>query len=275
MSLGRVDGEELALPTAPGNSILTENVRLYGKALTVFANRKIYDRLSSQQQAVLRAQPSIHGAISRSTCCPSAGFCSTPAHPASMSSSRARRTSARSSRRARTSTRSSRPTRLPRSSSNRSATGNTRRLRTRRSARSPAACTRRSPSKPATAPGKETRPSLVNGTYRWALTLADAKSVTPPQTAPGNTYPMIGTAVLQDGSWRFISADHDHGTYSIHGNRIRFDWVNAHLVLIFEFTRGPDGSLHLKPVPPMDPGDQFVWSHKPWRRIGPPTPLQG
>jgi hypothetical protein len=40
---------------------------------------------------------------------------------------------------------------------------------------------------------------------------------------------------------------------------------------VFTFARDGNGTVHLKPVPPMDPGDQFIWAYKPWRRIGPPT----
>ena len=275
MSLGRVDGEELALPTAPGNSILTANVRLYGKALTVFANRKIYDRLSSQQQAVLESCSCRYTALYREA--PVARAPDSAARlrirPACRLRERGGHPRAQAGERARLHAARDRPVYQevhrtdPRLEAH-DASGPAAR-RVPGGLHAPVAAEARDRA------GKETRASLVNGTYRWALTLADAKSVTPTQTAPGNTYPLIGTAVLQDGSWRFISADHDHGTYSIHGNRIRFDWVNAHLVLTFEFTRGSDGSLHLKPVLPMDPGDQFVWSHKPWRRIGPPTPLQG
>jgi hypothetical protein len=40
---------------------------------------------------------------------------------------------------------------------------------------------------------------------------------------------------------------------------------------VFRFARDPNGTIHLKPVLPMDSGDQFIWASKPWRRIGPPT----
>jgi TRAP-type C4-dicarboxylate transport system substrate-binding protein len=276
MSLGRVDGEELALPTAPGNSILTANVRLYAKALTVFANRKVYDRLSSQQKAALRAAAADTRRYIAKHLLPERQIlehaCAAGQHVVFATA-----TDIRALKQAIAHV-------YPQLETDPSTKKFIEQIRVWKQTTAPdpplrvlpAACTRRpSPPKPVTVPGTETRPSLVNGTYRWALTLSDAKSATPTQAGPGNTYPLIGTAVLQDGSWRFISADHDHGTYSIHGSRIRFDWVNANLVLTFEFTRRSDGSLHLEPVLPMDPGDQFVWSHKPWRRIGPPTPLHG
>jgi len=102
------------------------------------------------------------------------------------------------------------------------------------------------------------------------LTRADAHRVWGPQLNPGDTYPMVGTAVLRHGRWSFSSPEQDDGTYSIHGNRIRFDWPRVASVLVFAFKRDPNGTLHLKPILPMDNGDQFVWAYKPWRRIGPP-----
>ena len=113
--------------------------------------------------------------------------------------------------------------------------------------------------------------SLLDGTYRWVLTRDDAHRYWGPQLNPGDTYPLIGTAILRGGTWRLAGPDHDRGTFTIHGNRIRFDWPRVASVLVFTFTRDGDGTLHLKPVLPMDPGDQFVWAYKPWQRIGPPT----
>ena len=82
-------------------------------------------------------------------------------------------------------------------------------------------------------------------------------------------------AVLRGGKWRFPPAskgsDSDRGTYTIRGNRIRFVWPRVASVLNFTFTRDKDGTLHLKPILPMDFGDQFVWAYRPWRRVGPPS----
>jgi hypothetical protein len=48
-------------------------------------------------------------------------------------------------------------------------------------------------------------------------------------------------------------------------------WPRVASVLNFTFTRDHDGTLHLKPILPMDFGDQFVWAYRPWRRVGPPS----
>jgi hypothetical protein len=85
---------------------------------------------------------------------------------------------------------------------------------------------------------------------------------------------MINTAVLRHGTWRFSGPDHDNGTFTIHGDRLRFDWPRIPSVLVFRYTRDADGTIHLHPVLPMDRGDQFVWSARPWKRLGPPTDLE-
>jgi hypothetical protein len=68
-----------------------------------------------------------------------------------------------------------------------------------------------------------------------------------------------------------VTSDDDRGTYTIRTNRIRFVWTRVATVLNFTFTRDHDGTLHLKPILPMDRGDQFIWAYRPWRRIGSPT----
>src|SRR5438093_4910892 len=50
-----VDGEELSLVNAVSPSIMTGNVTFFGKALTLFANRKSFERLSDDQKRILRA----------------------------------------------------------------------------------------------------------------------------------------------------------------------------------------------------------------------------
>ena len=104
------------------------------------------------------------------------------------------------------------------------------------------------------------------------ITLADAKAYwhAPPRPG-GDTFPIIGTAVLQNGSWNFASPERDEGTYTIRGNRIRFVWPRVASILVFKSGRDQNGTLHLKPILPMDSGDQFIWSSQPWRRIGAPT----
>ena len=59
------------------------------------------------------------------------------------------------------------------------------------------------------------------------------------------------------------------GTYEIVGNRLVFDWGGD--ILTFGFAREADGTIHLEPLPPMNPGDAVVWAGGPWRRVGPPV----
>jgi len=127
----------------------------------------------------------------------------------------------------------------------------------------------------ASATGPRRPTSLLDGTYRWVLTLSDAMAFWGQKRTDSSGLPLIGTIVLRDGTWRSAGANpvHDEGTFSIRGDRVRFVWPAIPSILVFRFTRGTDGTIHLKPVLPMDRGDQFVWSYKPWTRIGPPPQL--
>jgi hypothetical protein len=56
--------------------------------------------------------------------------------------------------------------------------------------------------------------------------------------------------------------------YSVTGNQITFDVPEFGYTLTFTFTLDKEGNLHLTPVQPMDPGDAFQCSYKPWTKIG-------
>jgi hypothetical protein len=58
------------------------------------------------------------------------------------------------------------------------------------------------------------------------------------------------------------------GTYSVTGDRITFDAPEYGSSLTFTFSADGKGDLHLRPVPPMDKGDAFQCSYKPWTKIG-------
>jgi TRAP-type C4-dicarboxylate transport system substrate-binding protein len=112
--------------------------------------------------------------------------------------------------------------------------------------------------------------SSLNGIYRWTLTKADALAHGLPsdKTSEGLAQlPSISNRTLKDGTW---TGDPDPngngGTYSVDGNRVTFKWGCC--VLTFTFSRDASGTLHLTPVPPMDPGDAWVWSTEPWIKIG-------
>jgi TRAP-type C4-dicarboxylate transport system substrate-binding protein len=269
---GRVDGEELSLLNMPGGAIATANVALFGKTLTLFARRGVLERLRpSDRRAVLAAAAdTVRFAISNNP--PDAEIVR------HVCVDRRRVILASAADRAAL-VRAVRPvyTLLNANSQTRRFIATITRLKNTTphdpSIIVPAACRSRvhAPQRS----GALRDPSLVDGTYRWVLTAKDAHAWDPTATHQGETFPLIGVAVLRDGNWRFppsaITSDDDRGTYTIRGNRIRFVWPRVASVLNFTFTRDHDGTLHLKPVLPMDFGDQFIWAYRPWRRVGPPS----
>jgi TRAP-type C4-dicarboxylate transport system substrate-binding protein len=269
---GRLDGEELSLRNMPGGAIATANVALFGKALTLFARRGLLERLRpSDRRAVLAAAAdTVRFAISnnptdadivRHVCVDRRRVVLASASDRAALISAARPLYRRLNANAQTRRYIAAITRwkstTPRDPS----------------IVVPAAC--RSRVQASRTSGALRDPSLVDGTYRWVLTAKDAHAWDPAEPRPGETYPTIGMAVLHGGKWRFPPAskasDSDRGTYTIRGNRIRFVWPRVASVLNFTFTRDHDGTLHLKPILPMDFGDQFVWAYRPWRRVGPPS----
>lgn len=268
----QVDAQEVSMLNSPGGSVVAENVVFFGKALTLFSNRDAYERLNDNQRRVIRdaAADTLRYALSHHP--PDSdiaqGYCydrrqivfataagvkalareEQPVYRWLESDPQTKRFIEEIQALKRT---------TPADPSVSSGT-------------IPGACRR--PPQPAQALGAPRPASLVNGTYRAVITLAEAEKYWHSSPPPGNdTFPIVGTKTLQDGKWRLAGPDHDHGTYTIRGNRIRFVWPRVASVLVFQFTRDPDGSLHLKPVLPMDSGDQFMWASRPWRRIGPPT----
>jgi TRAP-type C4-dicarboxylate transport system substrate-binding protein len=267
-----VDGQEVSMFNSPTPAFLTGNVVLFPKALTLFVRKRVYDRLSDDQRRALQAAAAetVRYAVAHNATeawkARHGGYCSggrrivlaTPVARAALA-------------------REARPVygwleRDPQ----------TKRLieRIRALARAtppdpplalPPACTR--PARLAQAAGRARSPAFLNGTYRWVITLADARKHDPTAPHPGDTFPMISTAVLRNGTWAFAGPDHDGGTFTVHGTRLRFVWPRVSSVLVFSFTRDPNGTIRLKPVLPMDAGDQFVWASKPWQRVGPPTTL--
>ena len=114
--------------------------------------------------------------------------------------------------------------------------------------------------------------TVLDGTYRYVLTKADARTHgTPGDRSPDNlkTYPLVFTWVLRHGTWQ--NQGGDRGTFVLRGNRLVFNWKTQSSVLRFSFTRDADGTLHLTPLGRFDPGDRYIWATKPWRRVGPPS----
>jgi TRAP-type transport system periplasmic protein len=137
----------------------------------------------------------------------------------------------------------------------------------------PAACTGPVPAAPNG--GLATTPSNLNGTYRWTMTKQDALASPTEDKSPEHLaiFPLIFTATLKDGTWTLrhtggeVEIDSPGDSYAVHGSRIAFNWSRVGITLTFAYMRDDAGNLHLKPIPPMDPGDVFVWTTHPWMKI--------
>jgi TRAP-type C4-dicarboxylate transport system substrate-binding protein len=126
----------------------------------------------------------------------------------------------------------------------------------------PSACTGVAPAQPTRTAG--TAPAYLNGTYRYVLTKEDANKAGDTDTG----YPYVNTITLKDGRLEGGCFGSGGGTYSVDGDRITFYSVEYGYSMTVTLTVDDQGSLHLTPVPPMDPGDAFVCFSKPWTRIG-------
>jgi len=126
----------------------------------------------------------------------------------------------------------------------------------------PSGCTGRAPAHPAASTG--TAPAGLNGTYRYLLTKEDARKVGDPEA---DEFPFLATVKLHDGQVEG-GCFGQGATYSVAGDRIAFDAPEYGYSMTFTFSVDGKGNLHLTPVPPMDKGDAFQCSYKPWTRIG-------
>jgi hypothetical protein len=76
---------------------------------------------------------------------------------------------------------------------------------------------------------------------------------------------------LDDGKWTLLHREAGQpstegpGAYAVDGDRLSFTWDGN--VLTFMVAVDGKGSLHLRPVEPMEAGDQFVWATHPWTKI--------
>jgi TRAP-type C4-dicarboxylate transport system substrate-binding protein len=113
--------------------------------------------------------------------------------------------------------------------------------------------------------------SFLDGTYRWRITRAGAlrRGGDPHDPVVGT----VATMTLRGGAWALGVGDgpNDHGTFTVVGDRIAFDWPRVGYTNTFTFKRGADGTLDLEPVLPMEVGDRVVLSSSPLTRIGPPV----
>jgi TRAP-type C4-dicarboxylate transport system substrate-binding protein len=271
------DGQEASLAQLPVSGIaVSANVVLFGKALTLFANRRAFERLDRERQAVLReaarrtvAHTATHPIVH------ALGFENVLLRRWCASRTRGRAVLASPSELAAL-VRATRPVyaRLERDRQTRAFIAEIRRMSASLPPEPPitvpASC-RQDRGTPRATPGRERSPSILNGTYRWVLTEKGAKAF--PYPANPSDLPIVKEIVLRDGTWatpRSRTDPPDAGTYSIAGNRITLHWPSFGYSGTFTFRRDTDGTLHLKAVPQMDRGDQWVWSGAPWHRIGPP-----
>jgi TRAP-type C4-dicarboxylate transport system substrate-binding protein len=268
----RIDGEELALGNAPTPSTVTANVTFFGKALTLFAGRRAYQRLTGHQRDVLReaATQTLEHVIATSPTESglAAAFCRQSAARIVLADRHQLAALVRASR----------PVyaELERNSQTKSFIAKIRRLRATTPAPSalvvPRSCTRLK--RPTAAKGKLRSPSILNGTYHVRFTIRDERKFGPPACCHAG----VETRVLQDGRFEWAigeSPPGPQGTYLIRGNRITFVGPNAapNGRETFVFALDRDGTLRLKAVGPMDRGDQWVTAGEPWQRVGPPRPI--
>ncbi len=264
---GRIDGQELAIfPGPPG--VLTANVVFFPKTMTLFANRSSFARLTQAQRAAVRAAAratmlgnasfpvresiSFESTLVRQSCAP--GHSAALATPPQLAALR----------------RAAQPVyaRLAKDRFTAAAISTIRDLAATLPTAPPIVAPRRCLVR-GIAPAARSVAGRLNGTYRRVLTAAAARAYGQPATNPGNRYPFVITTVLRDGSWRANSSDPpDQGTYGVSGNRITFT-LGAD-TMRFTFRRDPDGTLHLTPIRPIDPGDAWIMSGAAWRRLGPP-----
>jgi TRAP-type C4-dicarboxylate transport system substrate-binding protein len=137
--------------------------------------------------------------------------------------------------------------------------------------RIPAGCTGKAPARPTGDTG--TAPADLNGIYRWTITKDDVIASKTEDKSPEDlaTFPWIFTMTLDDGKWtlshREAGQPYTDGadTYTLKGDRLSFTWDRN--VLTFTVAVDGKGNLHLRPVQPMNAGDQFVWATHPWTKI--------
>jgi TRAP-type transport system periplasmic protein len=137
----------------------------------------------------------------------------------------------------------------------------------------PAGCTGVAPAAPAAA--QQQAAGDLNGTYRWTITKQDVVASKTEDKSPEHlaTFPWMFTMTLDDGTWtlshREAGQPYTDGadTYALEGDRLSFTWPQEGTVLTFTFSVDDKGNLHMRPVEPMDAGDQFVWATHVWTKI--------
>jgi len=266
-----IDGTELSIINAPIGGILTANVAFFPKVLTLFAGKRAFAGLSDEQQAILhtaagrtlghnasfpvRTALAFEGVLARQ-------YCHLPGRIV-LASKEERAQLVRAARPA--------YRLLERDPQTKTEIAQIRAMKAALPTPPPIVV----PSS-CLGPGQhiglgaERSPSILNGTYHRLLTAVVARAFGLSATGPGSSFPLVITAVLRNGKWMANSDQPpDVGTYSVSGNEVVFRLGID--VMRFTFLRDPNGTLHLRPIPPMDRGDQFVMAGAPWLRVGPST----
>jgi TRAP-type C4-dicarboxylate transport system substrate-binding protein len=266
---GQIDGQELAIIYGFG-SIITGNVSFFPKVLTLFAGQRAFDRLTDQQKSVLLAADE---RLRQHIWAPSENkfirmICADRPNGHVVLASRRELVELR---------RAAQPVyaELERNPRTKAQIAAIRRLKASLPPAAPIVAPPGCGTLPKASPtGRAEGPvGALNGTYRWLLTESGARAFGLAGGSAESRYPLVVTAVLRDGKLvATLDRPPDTGTYSIQGDRIilRIDGAVG-MPLEFRFIRDRDGTIRLRPVLPMDRGDQWVWSGAPWHRVGPPT----
>jgi TRAP-type C4-dicarboxylate transport system substrate-binding protein len=269
---GDIDGVEAALGTnSPdeGENVLTTNLPLFPKTLTLFAGREAYDGLDDDQQAAIRraarqtaayaaAHPLSETELMRDFCDSGPPVSAAPASRGDVTALE----------------RAARPVyaELERDARTRALIAAIRELKLTLPASTEGPLPECAREKPSTS-GRERPASTVNGTYHWRVTGDRARTAARfvGSTPLAEDVGTIGKITLRNGGWVMGDTDPEanSGTYEIVGNRLVFDWSGQ--TLTFAFKRSAGGDIDLEPIPPMNRGDAVVWAGGVWRLVGPPV----
>jgi TRAP-type C4-dicarboxylate transport system substrate-binding protein len=127
----------------------------------------------------------------------------------------------------------------------------------------PPDCTGKAPEQPAGGSGDA--PAYLNGTYRYEITLEEARRGD--MVDPEDTYPQVVTVILDNGDIEGGCFGPGGGTYSIEDDRMTFYSADYGYHLAVTFSVDDEGDLHLTPVLPIDPGDAFQCFSQVWTKI--------
>ena len=263
---GEIDGAEASLgtnSTEEGETHLTANLPLFPKTLTLFAGDGAYDRLDEDQREAIREAARMTAAYAA-------------AHAPSETGADARllprgpaRERGRGERRRRRRARGRRPARLHAA---RAGSGHEGRDRRDPCAQGGVARGSRGGSarglrdravdreRPGAVPvGRQRHLSLAGDRAGRARRRASGRRLARTTEDVGT----VGKMTLRDGRWLLGDTDPEEysGTYEIVGDRLVFDWGES--TLTFEFARDDDGTIQLRPLPPMNAGDAVVWAGGP------------